>query len=517
MAHNRSAKTARVPHSAALQSQSEIVDTLYHAAPMFIKFYYTTREIEDRIRRIADDFLGMVGLAEHSGLLFYCLRELIANAQKANTKRLYFKERQLDIFDPEHYRLGMKDFKQVIGDHGRDYFSKLKEYDLCVHLTFRLSRFGLHIRTINPLELLDAERTRIERQNTLAQGIFALGPDASSSDIPDLMSTDEEEGGGLGIMITVAALTQLNGATNYPKIFSTNGLTIAEMDIAMSSSHQEQLDSVRRAFVDYLDRPNILDSEQAFLQRTLETQPQHFVRAIQTIPMGVARLLHHVGQQRAKPSVLLRSLHSQVEAIGRAELLDLIQSWPGLRVSQSERLEHKRRCRASLQQALYTVHLSRIARLGMRDARLAYFGALLADIVGLLLSLTSNNSAIRDYCRAVGIPAQLLDSVLHGLHNDEIAATVAEKWNMPQTLIDAIRYQRSLKQAPQSLRPIVDVVYLAHFLYYPDSMQLYWELLPSGVADRFGITSNRQLAELGARLQRSAEEYLKSEVETDIR
>ena len=49
--------------------------------------------------------------------LSYCLLELLDNASKANAKRIYFQENNLDINNPEDYKNGMIHFKADLSDN----------------------------------------------------------------------------------------------------------------------------------------------------------------------------------------------------------------------------------------------------------------------------------------------------------------------------------------------------------------------------------------------------------------
>ena len=59
--------------------------------------------------------------------LSYCLSELITNAKKANTKRVYFKLKKLDISNQADYELGMKSFKSDTLDDINYYLSLQKK------------------------------------------------------------------------------------------------------------------------------------------------------------------------------------------------------------------------------------------------------------------------------------------------------------------------------------------------------------------------------------------------------
>ena len=476
--------------------------------PTHFKLYYTTRRIEEQIKRITDDFLAMVGLQERAGLVFYCIRELIANAQKANTKRLYFEARKLDILDPEHYRLGMQEFKEEIGSRGKEYFARLEEKDLYVYLAFWLSRFGLHVRTVNPLELLATERERIEKQNELAITM-------SSAKNSYLANSDEEEGGGLGIIITIGALAQLNNGGTHHEIFSTNGITVAEIGVAMTDAQRKLLDSIQAACIDCCPVPILPDSERLLLEHALEIQP-HFAHITQTIPIGVALLLHQLAGTRKNLPAELGPFCTMVDAIDRESLQTLFQSARGIQISRAERTRYRTHCKESFHQALYTLPLSRMIGFDKSERRLAYFGALMKDTARLLFAIDAHRDAIRNYDACVGVPSSLIESVLDGLYHDEIGAALAEHWHFPQTLVDIIRYHKSSQEAPEHIRPVIDVVRLAHFLYYSETMDISWELLPSGIPERFSITSNKRLAELHDQLQREVKQQEKSGIGVQI-
>lgn len=63
------------------------------------------------IDTILGAFLEAAAMRQLKSKLSYCIHELAGNAKKANTKRLYFKEKNLDIDDPADYTAGIGTFK----------------------------------------------------------------------------------------------------------------------------------------------------------------------------------------------------------------------------------------------------------------------------------------------------------------------------------------------------------------------------------------------------------------------
>ena len=77
---------------------------------------FRTHAMPEEALKTLDGVLGMfLAEMEHGVLkepMSYCLRELTGNAKKANAKRIYFKEKGLNIETKEDYERGMKDFRK---------------------------------------------------------------------------------------------------------------------------------------------------------------------------------------------------------------------------------------------------------------------------------------------------------------------------------------------------------------------------------------------------------------------
>jgi hypothetical protein len=69
--------------------------------PLTITTYTLPHEIEVYVEQVLETFLREVGQEKLKDYLVYCVRELAVNAKKANTKRVYFMERGLDLQNPD--------------------------------------------------------------------------------------------------------------------------------------------------------------------------------------------------------------------------------------------------------------------------------------------------------------------------------------------------------------------------------------------------------------------------------
>ena len=92
--------------------EKKIKKAIQSGIPLTITTYTLPHEIEVYIEKVIEVFLRLTNQSRLKDYIFYCVQELVVNAKKANTKRVYFAERGLDIDDPDDYELGMENFKE---------------------------------------------------------------------------------------------------------------------------------------------------------------------------------------------------------------------------------------------------------------------------------------------------------------------------------------------------------------------------------------------------------------------
>lgn len=186
-------------------------------------FCYTlTPEQKDRFLKILRIFLEECDQEYLFNYLSYCLFELLDNASKANAKRIYFKEHNLNINDEKDYKNGMKDFKQTLNDNSLHYQNELEAGQLLVHLLLSADDV-ISITVSNNTKITDSEYHRIKEKiektkiyNTMADAV---------NDI------DQTEGSGLGIITVLIMLKKLGLSSDHLKFKTTDNETIASIEI----------------------------------------------------------------------------------------------------------------------------------------------------------------------------------------------------------------------------------------------------------------------------------------------
>ncbi|MBA7548746.1 hypothetical protein ES705_41212 [subsurface metagenome] len=129
--------------------------------PLTIKTYTLSHDTEVYLEEILEAFLTELGYTEIKDQLAYCLRELAVNAKKANTKRAYFLEKDLNLEDPDEYNEGMKTFKEETLENIQYYLQKQKEQGLYIKIIFHAQGKTFNITVRNNVEITRKEQIRV--------------------------------------------------------------------------------------------------------------------------------------------------------------------------------------------------------------------------------------------------------------------------------------------------------------------------------------------------------------------
>ena len=130
--------------------------------PIEITSYTIPRNMEVYIQRVLELFLDECHQEHLRDALSFCLGELLTNAKKANTKRVYFEEKGLDINNPKDYEEGMKDFRDETFDNINYYLEMQRRAGLYVKIVLQLKEDKIFIEIRNNSLLTDSEKLRIK-------------------------------------------------------------------------------------------------------------------------------------------------------------------------------------------------------------------------------------------------------------------------------------------------------------------------------------------------------------------
>ena len=244
--------------------RQKIVKAIEAEIPIMITSYTLPHDIEVYINEVTSTFLKMINQEQMIEYITYCIQELTTNANKANTKRIYFKEKGLDIFDEEQYEKGMKIFKEdTLGDINH-YMELQKKAGLYVKVVLQKIGSEILVEIRNNSKMTYFEYRRIHDKVSRASQFESI-EDAFDKVL------DNSEGAGLGIVIIMLMLRKI-GMDDQSFSFGNDGdETVTSFKIDTDLKFQKNISVSSQAILTQLDAlPNMpfaIELTQALLKK----------------------------------------------------------------------------------------------------------------------------------------------------------------------------------------------------------------------------------------------------------
>ncbi|MCU0847238.1 MAG: hypothetical protein MUD12_05055 [Spirochaetes bacterium] len=183
--------------------QMEVLTALKNMSNIVIISYSCIEDTEEKIKFVLAKILEMHQKEEIFTPILSCIKELIANATKANAKKIMIEEGK--IKDPEDIIDVIAKVRSILNEDAiLEYGLKAKEHHLQTRIYFKLYNKNLIIEVINNLPLSDKEKRKINdriekssKYDNIAE-FYMENPDP------------EAEGMGLGISMIVVLLKNIN-------------------------------------------------------------------------------------------------------------------------------------------------------------------------------------------------------------------------------------------------------------------------------------------------------------------
>ena len=334
---------------------AEIQKAVRHSLPLTFKLTSLPPESYPLLDRIIEIYLAELGQEKIHEPLSYCVKELIANAQKANAKRIYFEEHGLEISCEEDYDKGMEGFLLEIAENLGHFLQQLKEKNLSIDVIFHTRREALTISVRNSAELTSRERARVYERIVRARAFHSFFEALETS-------LDSTEGAGLGIMILLQFLKRIGLGEESFSINSENGSTLSSIVIPISQVHLDQIRILSEAIVRDIDSlPNFPENivELIHLTDDPEVKLATIAKRISTDPSLTADLLKQVNSAYYVFSSRANSIPQAVKLIGIRGLRNLLYVYSSQKILGQTHAEMKSLWEHSFRTAFYAFLLAR--------------------------------------------------------------------------------------------------------------------------------------------------------------
>jgi hypothetical protein len=178
----------------------------------------------DYVDEILNHFLAAAGRPALRDQLTYCVHELANNAKKANTKRVYFQEKNLDIDNESEYWIGMRHFREETTRNIDRYLEKLHASDLYIKIQFKLNAGNMMVAVRNNVRLTRVEREKMEEKIARSRQYDNMADAYASIE-------DTSEGAGLGIVMMIIMLRNLGLSERIIRFFTNHNETFVLLTI----------------------------------------------------------------------------------------------------------------------------------------------------------------------------------------------------------------------------------------------------------------------------------------------
>jgi putative nucleotidyltransferase with HDIG domain len=472
----------------------KIKKAAHSAIPLTITTYTLPHEIEVYIEEVLEVFLGELGQAKLKDYLVYCLRELAVNAKKANTKRVYFETKGLDLRIPSDYEEGMLSFKSDTMENIAFYLQKQKEKQYYIKVIFQARGSNVLLEVRNNSEMTKTEYLRIQDK---------LAHSRKYNSLEEAMSQvlDASEGAGLGLVILVLMLKKMSLDEDCFDIHTDNGETVARITVPVASARIESLSSLTDELVRQISSLPHFPENILTIQRLIADPKSEMIdiaKQISTDPAMTADLLKLVNSAQFMLPRRVDNIVDAVKLVGLRGIKNLLFSYGSQKiladehgVDQRSLWDHSYRC------AYYAYNLAKNFKPGNRALQDdAYVGGMLHDMGKIIFSAVHPEllDHIRTFCESKGIEKETFEDLAGGMNHAEIGARVAEKWNFPESLVAAIRFHHEPQLMTTDFKDVVFTVYLANVFCEYENGSMSFDQIEHLVLQDFGFQSDKQFA-----------------------
>jgi putative nucleotidyltransferase with HDIG domain len=478
--------------------EEKIKKAIQSGLPLTITTYTLPKEIEVYIEQVVDAFLRQTDQIKLKDYVIYCIQELVVNAKKANTKRVYFAERGLDINDPTDYKEGMEKFKEeTLGQIGH-YLQLQKEKGYYIKVVLQLKRNIINIEIRNNVTATKMEQLRI--QDKLARS-------RQFSSLEDALAQvlDDSEGAGLGLVILVLMLKKIGLDDDAFTIKTTDKNTIASISIPLDQTMVENLSILSETIIKNVDNLPQFPENILMVQKLIndpDSDMSTIARQISMDPALTGDLLKIVNSAQYMLSKKVDNISEAVKMVGIKGIKNLLYSYGTQKILGDDTADKKRLWEHSYKTAFYAYNLVKNFKNDNNLLDDVYVGGILHDMGKIIFSNVHPEllNKINSFCSERNMPSSTFEDLSAGMNHAELGALIAEKWNFPERLVGAIRYHHDPGSAPDIFKDLVDTVYLANMFCEYESGNISFDQFDPGPLENFNLQSKKQIDTLLERL-----------------
>lgn len=485
-------------------NKAAIESALGNGAPIELRTDVLTPEESDYITSVVTDILKLSGRADMVDHVVYCLNELLTNAKKANTKRVYFEENGWRLDNPAEYKFGMQEFKQATLSNIDHYIDLMKQKGLYIIAKFQVDNGVFLCEIRNNCILVLEEYKRIHDKITRAQNYESVHE-------PLTELVDNSEGAGLGLIILIIMLKKFGLPPDGFSARVEGEETRISFRLPILSSSANDYSALYQELIGYVESlPQFRESILA-IKKQLDSPTSTITdvaNAIRTDVSLCADLLKLVNSAAYGLSSKVNSITEAVKLVGLKGISNLLLSVGTIGIlgddtNEKQQVWHHSFAVASYMQTLSHMYKNKL-KLAEEDV---YVCGLLHDMGKIAFSSLHPDiqKRMEALCANKNVPPRILEELLAGMKHDETGSMIAARWNFPDSVVNAIHFHHDYANAPEAYKKISYATAFADSLYYYINEVTPYEKMPADLLSFFEINNEAKLKELATRVGKEFE------------
>ena len=473
--------------------------------PIEMTTYTLPKNMEVYIRSVMEMFLEECHQDHLKEYLNFCLSELLTNAKKANTKRVYFKEKGLDINNPADYEKGMENFKMDTLTNIGHYLELQKKAGLYIKLVLLLQADKIFIEIRNNSTLTVFEKERIQQKLDSVQ---------EYKNMDEVLTNvlDQSEGAGLGIIIIILMLQKVGLAKDNYQVFSDENETVTRIILPCNKTVFAGAEMLTYEFINLEDYIPVIKEHFGKVERVVNVDGpvdrQAVYEAIRT-DLALSLLLFKDVLEKDKKCF---SLPKAIALLSDYDLKFIYsENNPRIRFVENETVKSQI-LKHSKAVAYYTYNLYRNSKYKdtyPEDEEYMYLLGLFNSMGGYLIAsaseaqLTYITELSQQYTE---YGSNILDMFLHGNASTYLSMIASRKYGFDTNVTYDLVSWNGLARVPEKEKKRVYVLHLAEICDFYDRGIVDFYQIDKQVRKDFELETEAQFKVLLAKLKEGLEE-----------
>jgi len=466
----------------------DYINAIIEGNEFFIQFQKFSPEVEAQIVKIVHRYLEQYDLLFHKDTILSIVKELVNNAIKANLKRIYFTENNLDINNNRDYRNGMENFKSdVFSPEHAEKIDEVEGSGYFVRVTFSVHDERINLNIANNITILKPEFEKIKSRVNKA---------FKYNDISDAFGDvlDDSEGAGLGLIMAIMLLKNSGFPKDSFKISRNEKITAMNVSIPYNitppETHYKIADEILHEIKNIPALPGNIKEIRA-ISRNPESTVKDIASAISRDPGLTASIIKLSNSAGYVTMNKIESIEDAVKVIGIKGLNTLLVATGVQKIVEDRYKKFESIWKDSYKRAFYAQLLLKRKFKKTSMLEQVYLSALLSDI-GKIVMLSVNPNLLSKLKSIAGIKGiddtTLIEEISLGISHSALGALICKKWNFHESLTKTIETHHRPHRADKELVPQIYTVYLADIFVEIEKNKFRYEIIDDDVLEYFHFT-----------------------------